>query len=357
MNNTDKNANKMRIIDLRSDTVTLPTPEMKKLMIRAPLGDDVFKEDPTLNLLQEMAAKRLGKEDALFVASGTMANLASLLTHCSPGDEVILGDRAHVFLNEAAGMAVVGGIQPHTIPNQPDGTLLLDDINKAVRRMNEHFPKTRLICLENTHNYCNGMPLTKDYMDSVGKFAHDRGLGIHLDGARIFNAAVALDEDVKDLTRHADSVSFCLSKGLSAPVGSLICGTKKFVAEARRKRKLLGGGMRQAGVLAAAGIVSLEKMIERLKEDHDHARRFAEGIAQIPDFNIDLTTIKTNIIFFSLINNKIRTQKFLLYLGQRGIKMLSLGPNHLRAVTHYGITKKDIDTALSVINDAVKKLS
>ncbi len=215
----------MKTIDLRSDTVTLPTPAMREAIFQAEVGDDVFEEDPTVKRLEEMAAERIGKEAALLVSSGTMANLTCTITHCARGEEVILGDRSHIFLNEAGGMSALGGIHPHTIPNLSDGTMRLDDMESAIRGNNVHFPRTRLICLENTHNRCNGMALTPQYCDSVAQLAQKHGLKVHIDGARIFNAAVALKVDVKDLARGADSVSFCLSKGLSAPVGSLVCGT------------------------------------------------------------------------------------------------------------------------------------
>ena len=278
----------MRIVDLRSDTVTLPSDPMREAMFHAELGDDVFGEDPTVNRLEQMAAERVGKEAALLVVSGTMGNLASILTHCRRGEEAILGDRAHTFIYEAGGISALGGIHPHTVPNQPDGTLRLEDIEAAIRPDNVHFPRTRLICLENTHNRCYGAPLSPEYMAAVGQLARRHNLAIHLDGARIFNAAAALGVDVRELTRHVDSLSFCLSKGLAAPVGSVICASKTFIAEARRARKVLGGGMRQAGVLAAAGIVALDTMIDRLREDHDNAMRLARGIARIDGLSLDL---------------------------------------------------------------------
>ncbi|MBT8352811.1 MAG: low-specificity L-threonine aldolase, partial [Deltaproteobacteria bacterium] len=263
----------MRIVDLRSDTITKPTPSMLRAMTQAEVGDDVFGEDPTINRLEEMAAERLGKEAALFVASGTMANLVSQLAHCGRGDEMILGDQAHIFFYEQGGSAAIGGIHPRTIPNQPDGKIALQDIEAAIRPENVHFPRTKLVLIENTHNRCNGNPLEVDYMNSVGTLAGSYKLKVHVDGARIFNAAVALGVDAKDLVSQADSVSFCLSKGLAAPVGSLVCGTYSFIEKARRARKVIGGGMRQAGVLAAAGIIALSEMIERLVDDHANANK------------------------------------------------------------------------------------
>jgi len=251
----------MQVVDLRSDTVTLPSDEMRQAMARAELGDDVFGEDPTVNRLERMAAERVGKESALLVTSGTMGNLTSILTHCRRGEEVILGDQSHTFVYEGGGIAALGGVHPHTIPNQPDGTLRLEDVENAIRPDNVHFPRTKLICLENTHNRCNGAPLTPQYMAAVAALARRHRLNVHLDGARLFNAAVALGVDVKELAAPVDSLSICLSKGLAAPVGSVVCGPQAFIAEARRVRKVLGGGMRQAGVLAAAGIVALETMV------------------------------------------------------------------------------------------------
>ena len=344
----------MKIIDLRSDTVTLPTPAMRDAIYHAELGDDVFGDDPTVNRLEKKAAERIGKEAALLVPSGTMANLVCALTHCKRGEEVILGDKSHMFLNEAGGMATVGSIHPHIIPNQPDGILLLSDIEQAIRGSNDHFPRTRLICLENTHNRCHGAVLTPDYMDSVSDLAKRRHLSLHLDGARVFNASVALGTDVKNFTRNADSVSFCLSKGLSCPIGSLVCGSREFISEARRARKVLGGGMRQAGIIAAAGIVALEQMVERLKEDHQNARHLAEGISRIPGLSIDLKRIQTNIIYFSRVADRMTDEEFLRMLLDKGIKFLSTGPSRFRMVTHYGISSEDIDVTVAAFKDVMK---
>lgn len=344
----------MRIVDLRSDTVTLPSDEMREAILHAELGDDVFGEDPTVNRLEQMAAERVGKEAALLVVSGTMGNLASILTHCRRGEEAILGDQSHTFIYEAGGISALGGIHPHTIPNQPDGTLRLEDIEAAIRSDNVHFPRTRLICLENTHNRCYGAALTPEYMAAVAQLARRRGLSVHLDGARIFNAAVALDVDVRELTRHVDSLSFCLSKGLAAPVGSVVCGSKAFIAEARRARKVLGGGMRQAGVLAAAGIVALDKMIDRIHEDHDNAVRLARGIARIPGLSIDLGRVDTNIVYFEVPREELTAEGFAKGLNDAGVRILALGPKRIRAVTHYGITADDIDHSLSVLESTMQ---
>ncbi len=339
----------MKIIDLRSDTVTLPTPAMREAMYRAEVGDDVFGEDPTVNRLEEMAAERMGKEAALFVVSGTMANLVCLLTHCGRGDEFIVGHLAHTFLYEVGGSAALGGLHPHTVPNRPDGTLDLKDVESAIRGDNIHFPRTRLICLENTHNRCGGAALTVEYTDSLCRLAHSHRIAVHLDGARIFNAAIALGVDVKELTRNVDSVAFCLSKGLSCPVGSLVCGSAEFIAEARRSRKMVGGGMRQAGIIAAAGVVALEEMVDRLAEDHANARRLAEGLAEIPGLSVDLERVQTNIVYFDLIEGSLETDRFLAGLREGGVKMLSTGPRRFRAVTHYGIEAADIEEALMVV--------
>jgi threonine aldolase len=315
-------------------------------MAEAEVGDDVFGEDPTINRLEEMAAVRLGKEAALFVASGTMANLVSLLAHCGRGDEIILGSQAHTFLAEQGGSAAIGGIHPRTLPNQPDGKLDLDDIKFAIRGDNIHFPRTRLIILENTHNGCNGYPLDADYMQAVGEIARRQKLKIHVDGARIFNAAIALNVDPKDLVAEADSVSFCLSKGLAAPVGSVICGTQNFIDKARRARKVVGGGMRQAGVLAAAGIVALNEMVSRLADDHANARKLADGLSDMEGLDIDPNGIKTNIVYFEITRKDLSAIELEKRLNVEGVKISAFGPQRLRAVTHYHIGSEDIDIAL-----------
>ena len=346
----------MKIIDLRSDTVTLPTPAMREAVYNAELGDDVFGEDPTTNRLEQMAAERIGKEASLLVASGTMANLVCILTQCARGEEVILGDRSHTFLYESGGMSALGGIHPHTISNQADGTMRLEDIKAAIRGPNVHFPRTRLICLENTHNRCNGSALPPEYIDAVAALAKEHGLSVHLDGARIFNAAVALGLDAKELTRSVDSVSFCLSKGLSAPVGSVVCGSSEFIAEARRTRKVLGGGMRQSGVIAAAGITALEEMVDRLAEDHENARRLAEGIAAIGGLSIDPATVQTDIVYFELASDRLTTDELVTELGKKGIKILCVGPSRFRAVTHYGISAEDIDLTVKALREVMKEV-
>ena len=344
----------MKVVDLRSDTLTRPTAEMSRAMAKADVGDDVFGEDPTVNKLEELAADRMGKEAALFVASGTMGNLVSLLAHCGRGEEIILGSFAHTFYFEQGGSAAVGGIHPRTLPNQPDGTLLLADIEGAIRTDNVHFPRTRLIVLENTHNLCGGYPLDIAYMQAVGDIARRHSLKIHVDGARFFNAAVALDVPAAELAADADSLSFCLSKGLGAPVGSVVCGSREFISEARRARKILGGGMRQAGVLAAAGIVALNEMVDRLADDHANARKLAEGLAQMPGVLVDPEQIRTNIVYFEVDRQDMTVEEVVKRLDESGARMLPVGPGRIRAVTHYHISSEDIDYVLGVFAKVLK---
>lgn len=345
----------MKAIDLRSDTVTLPTPAMRAAMASADVGDDVFGEDPTVKRLEEFAADMFGKEAALFVSSGTMGNLVSLLSHCNRGDEVILGDQSHIFYYEQGGCAALGGIHPRTVANSPDGKLDLLEIKDAIRGDDVHMPRSRLLAIENTHNRCHGTPLEVDYVNAVGDLAAKKGLKLHIDGARIFNAAAALNVDVKALTARADSVSVCLSKGLAAPVGSLICGSHDFIARARRNRKVVGGGMRQAGILAAAGIVALQTMVDRLVEDHANATKLAYGLAGLPKVSIDPERVKTNIVFFELAT--IPPDTFAAAAAEKGVRILPLGPNRLRAVTNYHVTADDIDQVLQVVNDVLKDLA
>jgi len=339
----------MRIIDLRSDTITRPTPAMRRAMAEAEVGDDVFGEDPTVNRLEKMSAERLGKEAGLFVVSGTMANLVCLLTHCGRGDEILLGDRSHTFIYEQGGSAALGGVHPRTLSNQRDGTLDLGHIEAAIRPDNIHFPRTRLIVLENTHNRCSGNPLTCEYMRAVGQIARQHGLKIHVDGARIFNAAVALGVDASVLVAEADSVTFCLSKGLAAPVGSVVCGSRDFIREARRARKAVGGGMRQAGVIAAAGIVALTEMVDRLAEDHDNARRLAEGLVDAEGLSVDPGSVRTNIVYMDITKDGLLSAHLAEQLAGEGVLLLPTGPRQLRAVTNYHIARDDADHAVAVI--------
>lgn len=328
----------MVVVDLRSDTVSHPTPEMRQAMAQALVGDDVFGDDPTVNRLQEMAAAMMGKEAGLFVPSGTMGNLAAILAHCQRGDEAILGNKAHTFLYEAGGISALGGVHSCQLPNQPDGTLLLEDIRAAIRPDDVHHPISRLISLENTHNRCGGVALTAEYTRSVGALAAESGLLLHLDGARLFNAAAALGVSVRELAAPADSVTFCLSKGLCAPVGAVLCGSRDFIYRARRIRKQLGGGMRQAGILAAAGIVALETMVDRLVEDHRRARRLAEGLASIPGLELDPGAPYTNMVFLNLAQDVALTApQIVARLGELGVKVGATGLRRFRLVTHYWI--------------------
>jgi threonine aldolase len=339
----------MHIIDLRSDTLTKPTPEMRRAMAEAEVGDDVFGEDSTVNRLEEMAATRVGKEAALLVASGTMGNLVSLLAQCGRGDEIIVGDQAHTYINEQGGVAALGGIHPRVIPNERDGSLDLGRVSAAIRSDNVHYPRTRLVAVENTHNLCSGAPLTPDYMRALGSLARERALRVHVDGARLFNAAVALRVDVKSLVADANSVTFCLSKGLAAPVGSLVCGDRAFIAEARRARKVVGGGMRQAGVLAAAGIVALEQMVDRLAEDHANAQALAEGLVELPWLYVEPVPVRTNILYITVRHSSLRAEQVSALLAQQGVLMLALGQNRVRAVTNYHITSADVNVALDIM--------
>ena len=338
----------MDYIDLRSDTVTKPTPEMREAMAKAEVGDDVYGDDPTVNRLQEMAAEMTGHEAGLFVSSGTMGNLSAVLAHCGRGDEVILGKEAHTFRYEAGGISVLGGVHSCQLPNQLDGTIALEDIEGAIRYDDPHQPITRLITIENTQNRCGGKCLSVEYTRQVAKFAHERGLQVHLDGARVFNAAVGLGVDVKELTAPVDSATFCLSKGLSAPVGSVLCGTKEFIEKAHRIRKMLGGGMRQAGVLAAAGIVALEKVVPRLGEDHVRARTLAEGLRKNRGLVLDEGTPATNMIFMNLSDEvEMSSDEVAEKMKEHGVLAGVAGSRRFRLVTHYWIDDESIKRAIA----------
>ena len=346
----------MGIIDLRSDTVTHPTDEMRAAMAAAEVGDDVLREDPTVNRLQDVAAERMGKEAGLLVTSGTMGNLVAVLAHCGRGDETILGNLAHTFLFEAGGIAALGGVHSYVLPNQPDGTLALSALRGAVRGDDIHFPITRLIVLENTHNRCGGTVLTPVYMRSVGDLAREKGLQVHIDGARIFNAAAALNLPVANLVQEADSVTFCLSKGLCAPVGSVLCGSKTFIEKARRIRKQLGGGMRQAGILAAAGLVALEKMTGRLVEDHVRARRLAQGLASIPGLVLDSKEPATNMVFVGLADEvPFPAAEAVERLKKLGVRVGAVGDRRFRLVTHYWVDDEGIDITLDAFRCILEK--
>ena len=337
-----------RIIDLRSDTVTQPTPAMREAMAQAEVGDDVFGEDPTVRRLEEMSASRVGKEAAVYVASGTMGNLTSLLAHCGRGDEAIVGDEAHVLHYEAGGAPGLGAIQLRTVPSDAHGMLDLVAVEETIRGQNVHFPRTAVICLENTHNRRGGGLISVAQTAAVAQLAHRYGIPVHLDGARIFNAAVALNVPVSDLTAEVDSVTFCFSKGLSAPVGSIVCGSADFIARVRKARKMVGGGMRQVGVIAAAAIVALETMVDRLAEDHEHARLLAEGLARVPGIRIDLELVQTNIVIFDVTEGAA----FQGRLREAGVLTTAFGPRRVRMVTHHGIERADIEEALERVQRA-----
>ncbi len=338
----------MRVIELRSDTFTKPTPAMRKAMAEAEVGDDQYGEDPTVNRLEKRAAEIVGKEAGVYVASGMLGNLCGVLSQTQRGDEVILGDLAHIVQNEMGACFVVGGVVPRLVPNR-DGLPSLEDLATAVRPQGM-YPRTALLCLENSHNNCGGAVITAEETKTVADFAHARGMRVHLDGARIFNAAAALGVDAKDLVRDVDTVQFCFSKGLAAPVGSILCGDAETVAKARRVRKLLGGAMRQAGVIAAAALVALEEMRERLVEDHHNARRLAEGLAQIPGIRIDPSRVVTNIVSFEVdpaVSDAGAFQKACAVGGLRISRYLGNSPR-LRAVTHVDVSRDDIDAALEI---------
>ncbi|MGE5376654.1 MAG: low-specificity L-threonine aldolase [Bacteroidota bacterium] len=337
----------MEPIDLRSDTVTKPTPEMREAMAEAEVGDDVFCDDPTVIRLEKLAADMVGKEASLFVPSGTMGNLIALLVHCQRGEEAIVGNLSHIYLNEAGGMSALGGIQPCPVPNQKDGTLRLEDILASIRSEDVHHPVTRLICLENTQNICGGVPLTPAYTRQVGELARKNELKLHVDGARIFNSAVAQSVPVRDLVDPADSVMFCLSKGLAAPVGSILAGSQKFIARARHVRKMLGGGMRQVGILAAAGIISLEQMTRRLAEDHNRARKLAEGLRQNPGVVLDPETPHTNMIYFNLADHvKDDAHAVTEKMKNYGVLLDADNSRRFRLVTHYWIDDEAVEKAV-----------
>ncbi|MDZ4770318.1 MAG: low-specificity L-threonine aldolase [Chloroflexota bacterium] len=343
----------MQFIDLRSDTVTQPTPEMRQAMAYALVGDDVYGEDPTVNALQDRAAALFGKEAGLFVASGTMGNLVSVLAHCGRSDEMILGKQSHIFRYEVGSAAAYGGVHPNTLEVRRDGTLDLDAIRAAIRPVDEHVPVTRLICLENTHGGVSGAPVSAGYIAQVGAIAREHNLALHIDGARIFNAAAYFDIPVAELCRDADSLTFCLSKGLCAPVGSVIVGSHDFIRRAHKIRKSFGGGMRQAGILAAAGLVALDTMPQRLHEDHTNARTLAEGLSRLPGIEIDLDTVQTNMFFFRLADDAPIDAETLTTRLREEYDILSFAYHRsgrsFRFVTHYWITADHIARVLDAM--------
>ncbi|MDA8442099.1 MAG: low-specificity L-threonine aldolase [Peptococcaceae bacterium] len=337
----------MNVIDLRSDTVTKPTAVMLKAMSSAEVGDDVYGEDPTVRNLEAMAAQIMGKQAGLLVTSGTMGNLVAALTHTNKGNEVLLEADSHIYYYEVGGLAAVGGLMPRPIQGDK-GSISVRVLRDALRPANIHFPRPSLLCLENTHNRAGGTVMPPQAVAEVASYAREQGLKVHLDGARIFNAAIALGVEAPELADKCDSVMFCLSKGLGAPVGSLLVGDSDFIAQARKWRKMLGGGMRQAGVIAAAGLIALEQMRERLAEDHDHAKLLAAGLAAIPKLTLDLANVQTNIVVVKL-DPSLSTPAILAELAQNGVLASDFGPDLLRFVTHKDVSRQDIEDALAII--------
>ncbi|MGB9915629.1 MAG: threonine aldolase family protein [Candidatus Bathyarchaeales archaeon] len=341
------------IIDLRSDTVTLPTEEMLEAIRHAKLGDDVFREDPTVNKLEQMAAEKMGKEAALLITSGTQANLIALMSNTKRGDLVILEAESHIYWYEVGGISVIAGLLPWPVKSRA-GAPMPEDVKAAIRPRDIHFPEPALVCLENTHNRHGGTIITPNQIKAISEVAHAHDLKLYLDGARIFNAAVALQVDVREFTRHVDNLMFSLSKGLCCPIGSVLVGTREFIEKARKVRKILGGGMRQAGIIAAPGIVALETMIDCLAEDHRNARRLAEGIAKIEGIQMDLSSVQTNIVCFDISSLGMTADVFIEKLKEKGVLALAMGENKVRLVTHRGIEREHVDAAIAAIEDIAK---
>lgn len=341
------------VVDLRSDTLTLPTPEMREAMARAEVGDDVWEEDPTVKRLEALAAERLGKEAGLFVASGTMGNLVSVVSQTRPGQEVVLDLDSHIYNYEVAGAARLGHVQMRPVKTAR-GFLSPEQVREAIRPSNIHIPVTGLVCVENTHNRHGGTCCTPEEIAAVAAVAHGAGVPVHLDGARLFNAAVALKREAREFTREVDSVTFCVSKGLGAPVGSVVCGSRAFIAEARRTRKLVGGGMRQAGVIAAAGIVALEKMVDRLAQDHANARALAEGLARRPGLRVDLASVQTNIVIFR-VEGEGGAEELVRGCAAHKVKVHAIGPAAIRCVTHKDVDAEDIGRVLDAVGEVTSR--
>lgn len=338
-----------KVIDLRSDTVSKPSDAMRRAMAEAEVGDDVFGDDPTVQRLEAGAAEAVGKEAGLYVPSGTMGNLIAVLTHTKPGDEIILGDQSHIFQYELAGAARIAGVLTRTLTNLEDGSLDADEVSAAIRPENLHSPGTRLLCIENTHNRCGGASIPLDVMDRLTSTAREKGVSVHLDGARVFNAAAALGVPASRIARDCDSVSFCLSKGLGCPIGSVLCGSSDFIERARRYRKMLGGGMRQVGILAAAGLYALEHNVNRLREDHENARVLADGLRELGPFRPNLP--QTNIVVADVVQGRLND--WLTAFEREGVLAVAFGPQRMRLVTHINISRADIEDALGRIQRAV----
>ncbi|HHT50010.1 MAG TPA: low-specificity L-threonine aldolase [Eubacteriaceae bacterium] len=342
----------MKLIDLRSDTVTKPTEKMRKAMYKAEVGDDVYRDDPTIIELEYKAAKKLGKEAALFVPSGTMGNQVAVLTHTQRGEEIILEENSHIFINEVGGIAILAGVQAKTLKGV-SGALNVNDVENAIREEDIHYPKTSLICIENTHNKAGGKVIPIENMKSIYELGKKHSIPIHLDGARIFNASTYLNVDVKEIAQFADSINFCLSKGLCAPIGSVLVGSNEFINKARKNRKLLGGGMRQAGILAAAGIIALDEMTLRLQEDHENAKNLAEGLAEIPGIHLDVEGVQTNIIMVDVSGMGINGNQLADSLKKYNILINGSKDGNIRLVTHAYINKDDIDKVLKSFKNLI----
>ncbi len=340
-------------IDFRSDTVTLPTEEMLEASRHAKLGDDVFGEDPTVNQLQELAAKTMGKEAAMLVPSGTQANLTALMTNCKRGELVILESESHIFWYEAGGVSALAGLLPWTLKTN-SGAFDPDQLEAAIRPKNIHFPEPALVCVENTHNRHGGTIVTLEQLRDIREVTDKHSMKLYMDGARIFNAAIASRIPVTEFTKYVDNLMFSLSKGLCCPIGSVLVGTREFVERARRTRKLLGGGMRQAGVIAAPGIVALEKMVDRLEEDHENAKLTAQKLSAMKGIKINLSKVQTNIVTFELEPN-LSDEIFLKNLQENGVLALAQSKNKIRFVMHYGISRKHVETAAGIIENALKQ--
>lgn len=345
----------MRYIDLRSDTVTKPTPEMREAMAKAEVGDDVYGEDPTVNELEQLAAEIVGKEAALFVTSGTMGNQVAIMTHTMRGDEVILEAESHIYYYEVGAMAVLSGVQARPVRGHL-GAMDPEEVKACIRPANIHFPRTSLICLENTHNRAGGTVVPLENMKAIYEIAKESGLSVHLDGARLFNAATALKVDPKEIVRYCDSVMFCLSKGLCAPVGSILAGPRKWIEKARRNRKMLGGGLRQAGILAAAGIVALTRMTARLEEDHRNAMLLAQGLSRVPGLHVDLARVQTNMVLVDVSRLGVTGEEFSLALLRKGVKVNPIGAATLRFVTHNDVTREDCERAIAIVEEVAREI-
>ncbi|HEY1014817.1 MAG TPA: low-specificity L-threonine aldolase [Herpetosiphonaceae bacterium] len=343
------------MIDIRSDTVTKPSPAMREAMARAEVGDDVFGNDPTINRLQELAAAAVGKEAALFVASGTMGNLTALLAHCGRGQELLVGDESHIYHYEAGGASALGGLVYHLLPTDAQGQLPLDAVRAAVRpAYDSHAAPAGVICVESSHNRRGGVVPSLAYLAELRGVADELGLPVHMDGARLFNAAVALGVPAKAIADHVSTVQFCLSKGLGAPVGSIVAGPREWISRVHRLRKMVGGGMRQAGVLAAAGIIALTESPGRLAEDHANARLLAEGLAALPGVEIDLAAVQTNIVVFRLRDGLMAPEAFLAALRERGVLMVGFGGDRIRAVTHVDVSAAQLREALEIVTSVLQ---